>query len=73
MKKIFHRREKCIGCAYCVEIAPEFWKMNEEDGKCDLLGAKFKKQEFVLEVFADEIEINEKAARICPAKCIKIL
>ncbi|NOU61685.1 ferredoxin [Marinifilum caeruleilacunae] len=72
MKKVYQRREKCIGCAYCVSIAPGFWAMNERDGKCDLLGSHLLKKEHVLEIFEDEVEQNRKAAEICPTNCIRI-
>ncbi|MPQ45419.1 ferredoxin [Marinifilum sp. N1E240] len=73
MKKIIHRKEKCIGCSYCVEIAPEFWKMNVENGKCDLIGSKKIKKDFVLEIFEDELDKNERVAQLCPTNCIKIV
>ncbi|PKQ62454.1 hypothetical protein BZG02_12035 [Labilibaculum filiforme] len=72
MTKIKHFRDKCIGCAYCVEIAPEFWKMNMEDGRCDLVGSARNRSWFELEIFQDEVERNRKVAAICPGKCIRI-
>ncbi|WP_120238219.1 MULTISPECIES: ferredoxin [Marinifilum] len=72
MKQVYQKRSKCIGCAYCVGVAPGFWLMNESDGKCDLLGANLVKDEFVLDLFDDELEQNQKAAEICPANCIRI-
>lgn len=71
-KKLLHIRSRCIGCAYCVEIAPDFWKMNEEDGKCDLIGGQEKRNAFELEVFSDDLPRIEKAIEICPTKCIKV-
>ncbi|WP_421917770.1 ferredoxin [Marinifilum sp.] len=72
MRKVYQRREKCIGCAYCVGVAPGFWDMNEEDGKCDLIGAYHLKNEFVLDILTDEEEQNKKAVEICPVNCIRI-
>ncbi|MCT4604003.1 MAG: ferredoxin [Marinifilum sp.] len=72
MKKVYQRRDKCIGCAYCIGVAPGFWEMNEKDGKCDLIGSFLLKNEFVLEIFDDEVEQNKKAARICPCNCIRV-
>lgn len=72
MAKIKHFRDKCIGCAYCVEIAPEFWKMSIEDGRCDLIGAFFGSNCYELEIFEDEIQRNQNAANICPGKCIRV-
>ena len=72
MKRVYHRREKCIGCAYCVGIAPAFWVMNEKDGKCDLIGSTQIKNEFVLDIFLDEVEQNRRAIEICPVNCIQL-
>ncbi|WP_372755796.1 ferredoxin [Labilibaculum sp.] len=72
MAKVIHYREKCIGCAYCVELAPGFWSMNQDDGRCDLLGSAKRANFFELELFADEIQKNQRAADICPGKCIRI-
>lgn len=70
MVKVIHYRAKCIGCAYCVEMAPEFWRMNQEDGRCDLLGSEKCANRFELELFDDEVQKNQRAADICPGKCI---
>jgi ferredoxin len=72
MKRVTHNRKKCIGCAYCVEIAPAFWQMNVEDGKCDLIGSKYENQNSVLEIFDEDLALNCRAADICPTNCIKI-
>ncbi len=44
MIQITYQRGKCIGCNYCIELAPERWKMNKKDGRSLLLGAKNKKE-----------------------------
>lgn len=72
MTRIKHFRDKCIGCAYCVEIAPEFWKMNAEDGRCDLIGSYRQSNFYELQIFEDEIQKNQKVATICPSKCIRL-
>ncbi len=72
MTRVLQNRNKCIGCAYCVEIAPEFWSMNDEDGRCDLIGARNEKGIWVLDIFEDELEKNQKSAEICPSKCIRV-
>ncbi len=43
MIQITYQRGKCIGCNYCIELAPERWRMNKKDGRSLLLGAKIKK------------------------------
>ncbi len=72
MAKVIQVRNKCVGCAYCVEIAPEFWRMNDEDGRCDLIGAKNHNGLYVLDIFQDEISKSQKSAEICPSTCIRV-
>ena len=43
MIRISHHRVKCIGCNYCVEVAPSNWIMDKTDGKSTLLDAKEKR------------------------------
>jgi len=33
MIQIVYQRKKCIGCNYCIELAPDRWMMNKKDGK----------------------------------------
>ena len=37
------QRNKCIGCNYCVELAPNLFQMSKKDGKSVLLNTKEKK------------------------------
>ncbi len=72
MFKILHYREKCLGCAYCVEVAPALFEVNDADGKVDLIGSGEKngvQSADVNEVFLDEAE---EAAAVCPAKIIEV-
>ena len=41
------QREKCIGCNYCVEMAPEQFQMSKKDGKSVLLRSTEKKRFFL--------------------------
>lgn len=65
-------RKRCIGCNYCVELAPQRWKMSKKDGKSVLLGAIDKKGFFTVRVTATELESNLRAAQACPVNIIKI-
>ncbi len=65
-------RERCIGCNYCVELAPEFWRMSKKDGKSVLLCAKNKKGHFTIRTGDENLEENEAAAKACPVNIIKI-
>ncbi len=73
MPKIIHYRNKCIGCNSCVELAPAQWKMSEEDGKSVLKGAVEKRETFVVSIRQDEVAANEKAARDCPVRIIRVV
>lgn len=72
MIRITHHRVKCIGCNYCVEVAPNTWSMDETDGKAVLKGAKQKKEFFLLITGNDEYEDNIEARNLCPVKIIKL-
>jgi ferredoxin len=72
MPLIIHQREKCIGCNYCVEIAPEKWRMSKKDGKSVLLGAVNKKGFWSVKISDHQVEANEKAALSCPVKVIQV-
>ncbi|HAC14738.1 MAG TPA: ferredoxin [Bacteroidetes bacterium] len=71
MKILFHRA-KCIGCNYCVEVAPQRWQMSKRDGKSVLLGGNPKGNMIQVEVGETERESNIKAAELCPVKVIRI-
>ena len=67
------QRQKCIGCNYCVELAPQRWRMSKKDGKSVLLGAKDKKGFWNVKVREDELESNEAAAKACPVNIIQVI
>lgn len=66
------QRNKCIGCNYCVEFAYDRWRMSKKDGKSNLLGATEKGGFFTVRVDDEEYEANDKAAKACPVKIIKV-
>jgi ferredoxin len=72
MPTVVQRRHKCIGCNYCVEIAPEFWRMSRKDGKSVLLGAEDKRGNFVLKIPDTDFDLHKKAADVCPVKIIDV-
>ncbi|HOD89962.1 MAG TPA: ferredoxin [archaeon] len=57
--KIIHDKNKCIGCGACITMCPENWKF--QGNKAQPIKKEIK-----------EISCNQKAADICPVKCIKI-
>jgi ferredoxin len=67
------QREKCIGCNYCVELAPEQFQMSKKDGKSVLLKAINKKGFHTLKSPDHSIVENaEAAAKACPVKIISV-
>lgn len=72
-KKIIHFRDDCIGCNFCVEIAPRNWFMDLENGKAKLRRAEEKNGIFIAEISEPEVEVNKRAARSCPVKIIKVI
>ena len=67
------QRAKCIGCNYCVELAPEQFRMSKKDGKSVLLHSTEKKGFFTLKSHDDSImESSVKAKEACPVKIISV-
>jgi len=67
------QRDKCIGCNYCVEMAPGQFQMSKKDGKSVLLNAKEKKGFHTVKSSNHAIlEDCEKAAKACPVKIISV-
>ena len=69
---VIQQRQKCIGCNYCVEQAPDRWRMSKKDGKSVLLGAVDKKGFWSVKVPFSEKEANENAAKVCPVHIIQV-
>ncbi len=69
---ITQKRDKCIGCNYCVEIAFDQWRMSKKDGKSTLLGAVNKKGFHTVKVEDEYLDANERAAEACPVNIIKV-
>ena len=72
MIRVEHYREKCLGCAYCVEVASSLFEVNDKDGKVDLINSAEHngvQSVEVPDVFSAEAG---QAASVCPAKIIKV-
>lgn len=67
--KIIHEKNKCIGCAACTVVCPEFFEMDEER-KAILKGAENKNGNYELEI--KDIDCFQEAVDICPVQIIKI-
>jgi len=67
------QRKKCIGCNYCVELAPKQFQMSRKDGKAVLLYANEKKGFYTIKLNDNTIfEDCEKASKSCPVKIIDV-
>jgi ferredoxin len=72
--KIEHDRENCIACGACAVIAPEFWVLNKEDGKADIVnGSKDDDGYERLDIDEKDFPTNKDAADACPVNVIHIL
>lgn len=73
MLVITFQRKKCIGCNYCVEAAPELFRMSAKDGKAVLLNGYEKKGFHTLKT--NEMRYYHRAVQakeVCPAKIIHV-
>ncbi|PQV49706.1 ferredoxin [Jejuia pallidilutea] len=67
------QRNKCIGCNYCVELAPQQFQMSKKDGKSVLLKSIDKKGFFTLKSNDDLIfDACNNAAKACPVHIISV-
>jgi ferredoxin len=67
------QRAKCIGCNYCVEMAPVHFQMSKKDGKSVLIKSIDAKGFFTLKSHDHAIvEKCELAAKACPVKIISV-
>ncbi|MBO4961847.1 MAG: ferredoxin [Flavobacteriales bacterium] len=66
-------REKCIGCAYCSQVAGEYFEMSSIDGKSNLIGGIGKKGFFTLRSDDDAIYPCSEAMKNCPVRIIKVV
>lgn len=67
------QRDKCIGCNYCVEMAPAKFQMSKKDGKSVLIKSVNAKGFYTLKspdhAIVETCELAEKA---CPVKIITV-
>lgn len=67
------QRDKCIGCNYCVEVAPQQFQMSKKDGKTVLLKSVNNKGFHTLKSADLSILDNcEQAEKVCPVHIIKV-
>ncbi len=67
------QRDKCIGCNYCVEMAPGLFQMSKKDGKSVLLKSINAKGFYTLKSTDHTlVENGELALKACPVNIITI-
>lgn len=67
------QRDKCIGCNYCVEMAPNTFQMSKKDGKSVLLKSINNKGFYTLKSHDHSItEACELAVKACPVNIISV-
>ena len=67
------QRDKCIGCNYCVEMAPAQFRMSKKDGKTVLIKSVNNKGFQTLKSPDHSIVENcELAEKACPVHIIKV-
>jgi len=67
------QRNKCIGCNYCVELAPKQFQMSKKDGKSVLLHSQNRKGFYTLKSNENSIfEECDNASKACPVKIISV-
>lgn len=69
---ISQRRSNCIGCGSCAMYSSQCWKINDQDGKADLIGGVQKGEAMVARVGLEYLDENIKAADACPMQIIKL-
>lgn len=74
MAKITQDHNGCIGCGACAAVCPDFWEMNEKDGKAVPIKCQFEegKDTYEFEVEEKDMSCNKEAAEVCPVQVIKI-
>lgn len=85
--KIVHDRDICIGCSACASACDKYWKMNDADGKSDIIRDNADGTQTHAEKtgngeeevmgsnenpLTEDFDGNKIAAESCPVNCIHI-
>lgn len=72
MLTIRHKAIECIGCAACVEIAPDYWHL-DDDGMAKLHEVRGQQGHFELgQGFREDEGVLRDAEANCPVRIIEI-
>ena len=66
------QRNKCIGCNYCFEIAPDMFRMSKKDGKSILVNGEDKRGFATIRVHDEFEDKANHCKEVCPVKIIKV-
>ncbi|NDV60916.1 ferredoxin [Puniceicoccales bacterium CK1056] len=70
--RIAHKKQECIGCALCAEVAPAYFKMDEE-GEAQLVQIVHQDATFQYGTgFEEDRDILKQAADGCPVDIIRV-
>ena len=72
MISITLQRNKCIGCNYCYELSPEFFRMSKKDGKSVLLNGVEKRGFYTVRTQDIHKPIAQQCEEVCPVNIIKV-
>ena len=71
--KLEHNRPECIGCGACAAIAPDFWTMDDNDGKSDIRDCAKRDDGWEERKIEDsQFTLNKEAAETCPVNVIHL-
>jgi len=70
MIQVEHYQEDCIGCHYCVDLLPAYYKMDFSQGRAVLIGASGTPLHLLLP--DTEKKDFDKVVRICPTEVIRV-
>ena len=70
-KVISHKAAECVGCAYCAEVLPQYFKL-DEDGMAILLNSEQKGVFHKAEALAMDLPEIEDVIKGCATNIISV-
>jgi ferredoxin len=71
MKRIVLQRDKCIGCLICVDIVPDFFTIDDSDGRAVIINESLQTIQQGYYPFMTDKELKEMEQK-CPVGAILI-
>ena len=69
--RIVYDRNNCVAAGPCAAVDSDHFKINQDDGKADLIGGK-ETSPGIWELDIDSDELANQATEVCPAAVISI-